>query len=45
VVSEGEDIATMELDIDAAMRKILDGKIRDGKTIMLLQYAKLYLFA
>lgn len=45
VVSEGEDISTLEMDIDVAMRKILDGEIKDGKTIMLLQYAKLYIFA
>jgi nudix-type nucleoside diphosphatase (YffH/AdpP family) len=44
VVSEGEDIVTLEMDIDVAMRKILDGEIKDGKTIMLLQYAKLYIF-
>jgi nudix-type nucleoside diphosphatase (YffH/AdpP family) len=45
VVSEGEDITTLELDIDVAMQKILDGEIKDGKTIMLLQYAKIYIFA
>ncbi len=44
LASEGEDIATLELDLDAALQKILDGEIKDGKTIMLLQYAKLYLF-
>jgi nudix-type nucleoside diphosphatase (YffH/AdpP family) len=44
VVSEGEDIATMEMDIDVAMQKILKGEIKDGKTIMLLQYAKIYIF-
>ena len=44
VVSEGEDISTIELDLDEALRKIETGEIRDGKTIMLLQYAKLHLF-
>jgi nudix-type nucleoside diphosphatase (YffH/AdpP family) len=44
LVSEGEDIATLELDIDDAMRKIAEGEIKDGKTIMLLQYAKLHIF-
>ncbi len=41
---EGEDISTLELDIDAALAMIADGTIRDGKTIMLLQYAALNLF-
>ena len=44
VVSEGEDISTIELDLDDALRKIGTGEIRDGKTIMLLQYATLHLF-
>ncbi len=44
LVSEGEDISTLELDLDAALQMILSGEIKDGKTIMLLQYAKLYLF-
>jgi nudix-type nucleoside diphosphatase (YffH/AdpP family) len=42
---EGEDIAVLELDIDAALAMIASGAIRDGKTIMLLQYAALHLFA
>lgn len=41
---EGEDIAHFELTIDTAMRMIEEGSIRDGKTIMLLQYAALHLF-
>ena len=41
---EGEDIAVMEVGIDEAMSMIASGGIRDGKTIMLLQYAALYLF-
>lgn len=43
VESEGEDIEVLELHVDAAMQMICDGTIADGKTIMLLQYAKLYL--
>lgn len=43
--AEGEDIAVFELDIDAALAMIASGTIRDGKTIMLLQYAALTLFA
>ena len=44
LLSDGEDIETFELNIDAAMEKISFGEIRDGKTIMVLQYAKLHLF-
>lgn len=43
-VSEGEDIAVLELTIDEALAMIASGTIRDGKTIMLLQYAALNLF-
>lgn len=42
---EGEDIAVLEVDIDAALSMINSGAIRDGKTIMLLQYAALHLFS
>lgn len=42
---EGEDIETLELNIDDAVAKISSGEIQDGKTIMLLQYAQLHLFA
>jgi nudix-type nucleoside diphosphatase (YffH/AdpP family) len=41
---EGEDIEVIEVDIDAAMEMISLGSIKDGKTIMLLQYAALHLF-
>jgi nudix-type nucleoside diphosphatase (YffH/AdpP family) len=41
---EGEDIGVIELDIDEALRAVATGAIRDGKTIMLLQYAALHLF-
>lgn len=42
--TEGEDIETFETKIDDALSMIETGKIRDGKTIMLLQYAALKLF-
>ena len=41
---EEEDIEVMELSFDDALRGIASGEIRDGKTIMLLQYAALNLF-
>ncbi len=41
---EGEDIEVLEPTIDAALAMIADGRIRDGKTIMLLQWAALNLF-
>ena len=49
-VSEGggveeEDIEVMELSFDDALGRIASGEIRDAKTIMLLQYAALHLFA
>ena len=34
----------MELPFDDAYGRIRDGEIKDAKTIMLLQYAKLILF-
>jgi nudix-type nucleoside diphosphatase (YffH/AdpP family) len=45
VEEEGEDIEVLELDIARAEQMIADGAIEDGKTIMLLQYARLHLFA
>lgn len=42
--AEGEDISVLEVDIDEAIAMIGTGEIRDGKTIMLLQYAALHLF-
>jgi len=42
---EGEDIEVLELDIDHALSMIERGEIVDGKTIMLLQYARLHVFA
>ena len=40
-VDEHEDIEVMELDFEKAYGQINTGEIKDGKTIMLLQYAKL----
>ncbi|HZC17346.1 MAG TPA: GDP-mannose pyrophosphatase [Caulobacteraceae bacterium] len=45
VHNEGEDIGVLELGFDEAMVMIADGRICDAKTIMLLQYAALNLFA
>ena len=44
VVEDGEDIETIELQLEDAISRIASGEIKDGKTIMLLQYAKLHLF-
>lgn len=41
---EGEDIERLEPTIEEALAMISDGRIRDGKTIMLLQYAALHIF-
>jgi nudix-type nucleoside diphosphatase (YffH/AdpP family) len=41
---EGEDIEVLELPFDAALAMVADGRIRDAKTIMLLQHAALHLF-
>ena len=38
---EQEDIEVLEIPFDHAMQMINSGEIKDGKTIMLLQYAKL----
>lgn len=43
-VEEGEDIGVFEIGLDEALSMIGSGEIRDGKTIMLLQYAALHLF-
>jgi len=39
--AEGEDIEVLEPTLDEAMAMVARGEICDGKTIMLLQYAKL----
>ena len=44
VEKEGEDIEVLELSFDEAIRMVHAGEIRDGKTIMLLQYAALNIF-
>ncbi|MBI3482285.1 MAG: NUDIX domain-containing protein, partial [Bacteroidetes bacterium] len=40
-----EDIDVLEMEFDQAYSMIETGEIKDGKTIMLLQYAKLNLFS
>ncbi|THD70858.1 MAG: hypothetical protein E7813_06945 [Bradyrhizobium sp.] len=45
IASEGEDIEVLELPIVQALAMIGDGRIADAKTIMLLQYAALNIFA
>jgi nudix-type nucleoside diphosphatase (YffH/AdpP family) len=42
VQTDGEDIDVVEVGIDEAMLMIERGEILDGKTIILLQYAKLH---
>lgn len=42
VAAEHEDIEVVELAFTEALAMIGDGRIRDGKTIMLLQYAALH---
>ena len=44
LASEGEDIEVLEVKIDEALASIADGRIVDGKTIILLQYAALNIF-
>jgi len=41
LVSEQEDILVMEVDFKEALNMIVTGQIKDAKTIMLLQYAKI----
>lgn len=41
VEQEEENIEVLELDFDNAMKMTEQGEIKDGKTIMLLQYIKL----
>ena len=38
---EQENIEVLELDFETAYKMIASGEIKDGKTIMLLQYAKI----
>jgi len=44
LASEGEDIEVLEVKIDDALAMIADGRIVDGKTIILLQYAARNIF-
>ncbi|WP_051710014.1 NUDIX domain-containing protein [Andreprevotia chitinilytica] len=44
VEAEGEDIEVLEIPFAESLAMIGRGEIMDGKTIMLLQYAQLYLF-
>jgi GDP-mannose pyrophosphatase NudK len=41
---DDEDIEVLELPFEDALAQITSGSIRDGKTIMLLQYAALHIF-
>jgi nudix-type nucleoside diphosphatase (YffH/AdpP family) len=43
-LEEGEDIEVLEPTIEDALAWIAEGRIRDGKTIMLLQHAALHIF-
>lgn len=40
--NEQEDIEVLELDFEDAYNKITSGEIKDAKTILLLQYAKIH---
>ncbi|MEX3628912.1 MAG: NUDIX domain-containing protein [Burkholderia sp.] len=42
VESDGEEIEVLELPFERALAMLETGEIADGKTIMLLQYAKLH---
>lgn len=42
VEEEQENIEVLELDFEQAYQMIYTGEIKDGKTIMLLQYAKIH---
>jgi nudix-type nucleoside diphosphatase (YffH/AdpP family) len=42
VAHEEENIEVLEIPVDVAMQMIETGEIKDGKTIMLLQYIKLH---
>ena len=41
LADDGEDIEVLELGFDEALAMVEDGRIADGKTIMLLQWARL----
>jgi nudix-type nucleoside diphosphatase (YffH/AdpP family) len=44
LAAEGEDIEVLELPFEDALRMPETGEIADGKTLLLLQYARLHLF-
>jgi nudix-type nucleoside diphosphatase (YffH/AdpP family) len=43
VAAEGEEIEILDLPLDTALAWINEGRIRDAKTVILLQYAELNL--
>ncbi|HEX4303706.1 MAG TPA: NUDIX domain-containing protein [Rhizomicrobium sp.] len=45
LASEGEDIDVLEMPFDEAIAMMEDGRICDAKTIILLQWAQLHVFA
>lgn len=45
IAEEGEDIEILELPFNEAVAMMKDGRIRDAKTIILLQYAQVNIFA
>lgn len=45
LAQEGEDIEVLELPFDETVAMMKDGRIRDAKTIILLQHAQLHIFA
>jgi nudix-type nucleoside diphosphatase (YffH/AdpP family) len=44
LADEGEDIEVLELPFDDAVAMMMDGRICDAKTIILLQHAQLHIF-
>ncbi len=42
LAEEQENIEVLELDFDQALHMVSTGEIKDGKTIMLLQYAQIH---
>ena len=45
LADEGEDIEVLEVAFDEALAWVGDGRIRDAKTILLLQHAALHVFS
>jgi nudix-type nucleoside diphosphatase (YffH/AdpP family) len=44
LADEGEDIEVLELPFDEVVAMMMDGRICDAKTIILLQYAQIHIF-